>query len=100
MESQRREVRPGDQYGIAGERLILVRHAGTERDVAGHIREDRLALLEIPEHPIAERDLTVTWLAARRVPRFGPGSAEVDEAAGVRDGEGAEQHFIEQREDR
>src|SRR5690242_3785437 len=100
MESQRREVRPGDQYGVAGERLILVRHARAERDVAGHIREHRLALLEIPEHPVAERDLTVTGLAARRVPGLGPGSAEVDEAAGVRDREGAEQYFIEQRENR
>ena len=66
----------------------------------GDAGEAGLRLLEVPEHRVAEDLVASARLAARIRARLGSRRLEVDQLLGVRHRQRAQQHLVEQRENR
>jgi hypothetical protein len=99
-EAEHREVRAGDEHPLAVQRLPAVGEVRAEGAVGGDTREHGLRALQVPKHRVAEHQLAVPCLVARLRAGLRARRAEVDEAPRLVRRQGAEQHLVEQREDR
>ncbi len=100
LQLERREVGTGDQRATAADRLIVIGEVGAEAAVRGEAGEHRLALLEIPEHRVAEDHVAVAGLAAGLRARLGAGGRKIHQLIGFGHRQRLEQHLVDQREDR
>ena len=100
LEAEHRKVRAGHEQPVAASGLRLIGQVGAEPDVQCDAGEDRLLLLEIAEHRVAEHRFTVPGLAAGigTLPRSG--RRQVDQLTRPLHRERTQQCLIEQREDR
>ena len=92
---QHLEVVARDHEALRVLRLALERKVGAEEQMRRDAREDRLDLLQIAEHGVAEDRVAVARLAARLRSRLGPGRREIDQPAGLRHRHRLEQHLVE-----
>jgi hypothetical protein len=76
-----------------------VREVRVEHAVRGDSREYRLRLLEIAVHRVTEHRVAVPRLVARLRAGLRPGRLEIHEPVGTRDGQGPQQHLVEEGED-
>ena len=93
-----RKIAAGHEHALAVDRLLRVGKVRAEDSVSRDPNEDRLRLLEIAEHRVAENGIAVASHVALRLPGLGAGGGEVDQPMGLLHRQGAQQHLVEQRE--
>src|SRR5262249_10480136 len=87
------------EQSAAARRLTVVGEVRAEGDVRRDVREDRLDLLEVPEHRVTERRLAVALLPATPEAGLRSGRVEVHELRRTGNGERLQQHLMEHGKD-
>ena len=99
-QAQRREVRPRDLHAPGGDGPAPVGHVGVEAPVRRERGEDGLSALEVAEHREAEQVVASAGVAAAAGSRLRSRALEVDQAIGLRDGQGPQEELAVEGEDR
>ena len=95
---QHGEVLPGNLGDLRVERLALIGHIGAHLPMGGDARQNGLLRFQIAEHGVAEDGLAATRVVVGIAAGAWAIGGEVDQFAGSRDGQAAQEDLVEHRE--
>ena len=93
-QTQHAEVAARDEHAVALRGLAAVGQVGVEEAVGGNTSEDRLLLLEIAKHQVAEDAVAAAGVVARLRSRLRPGTGEVHQRLRVGTGSGRSRNWL------